>query len=143
MECYLVVKKICYAKYVDEYFGRWIENVQTKMNTTAFHEMMGKTCSRKLLLNNKTVGVFAYSEEKDKIDGIFTQMVGTAQNKGIGSFYLKYITTPSERINKPIFLKVFKSNPAQNLYRRFSFEIYCKTSTHCLIKYTPVKINNG
>ena len=34
---YLAIKKICYKKYVDEYFGGWIDDVQVEMNTNAFN----------------------------------------------------------------------------------------------------------
>jgi len=43
----------------------------------------------------------------------------------------------SKEIKKPIFLKVFKSNPAQNLYKQFGFETYSETSTHYLMKFDP------
>lgn len=136
---YINVKRACYKKYVDEYFGGWVEDAQVKMNTDAFNSMMKETCFKKLLLDNKVIGFLAYDEQEDRIDGISIQMFKTAQNKGIGTFYLKHITLISDNKNKPIFLKVFKSNPAQNLYKRFGFEIYSETSTHYLMKYDPVK----
>ncbi|MFA6942017.1 MAG: GNAT family N-acetyltransferase [Clostridiaceae bacterium] len=139
---YLDVKRVCYRKYVDEYYGGWIENIQIKMNTDVFDNMMKETYFQKLLLNNVPVGFFAYNEQKDKIDGISIQMIEIAQNKGVGSFYLKHITSLSKDTNKPIFLKVFKSNPAKNLYKRFEFEIYCETVTHYLMRYNPIKAND-
>lgn len=35
-----------------------------------------------------------------------------------------------------IDLRVFISNPAQNLYKRFGFAVYDKTRSHYLMKYT-------
>ena len=89
--------------------------------------------------HNVTVGFFSYNELEDKIEGISIQMIELAQNKGMGSFYLQFIISLSQKTNKPIFLKVFKSNPAQNLYKGFGFEIYCETETHYLMRYNPMK----
>ena len=90
------------------------------------------------MLHNKTVGFFGFNESEDKIDGITIQMISEAQNHGIGSFYLEQIITLSKKTNKAIFLKVFKSNPAKDLYKRFCFETYDETDTHYLMRYNPV-----
>lgn len=136
---YIDIKRICYKKYVDEYYGGWIEDIQIKMNTNTFNDMMKETCFQKLLLNNVPVGFFAYNELDDKIEGISIQMIELSQRKGVGSFYLQYITSLSKKENKPVFLKVFKSNPAQNLYKRFGFDKYSETETHYLMRYNPMK----
>jgi hypothetical protein len=47
---YLVIKKICYKKYVDEYFDGWIDDVQVEMNTNAFNKLIGKSNFLKILL---------------------------------------------------------------------------------------------
>jgi ribosomal protein S18 acetylase RimI-like enzyme len=134
---YLFVKKYCYKKYVDEYYGGWIDDMQIDMNTDIFEKTIKQTCFQKIMLYNKTVGFFGYNELEDKIGGITIQMIKEAQNHGLGSYYLEYLLLLSAKSNKPIFLKVFKSNPAQNLYKRFGFEIYDETSTHYLMKYIP------
>lgn len=137
LQDYIDVKRKCYKKYVDEYYGGWVEDIQIKMNTNAFFNMMKESCFIKLLLNGSIVGFFAYDEQDSKIGGISIQIIEIAQNKGIGSFYLNYITSLSNQQNKPIFLKVFISNPAQNLYKRFGFTIYDKTVSHYLMRYDP------
>ena len=136
---YVDVKRCCYNKYVDEYYGGWIDNLQINMNTDAFKNMLKETCFQKILFNNVTVGFFSYNELEDKIEGISIQMTELAQNKGMGSFYLQFITSLSQKTNKPIFLKVFKSNPARNLYKRFGFDKYSETETHYLMRYNPIK----
>lgn len=139
LDNYIDVKRVCYKKYVDEYYGGWIEDIQIKMNTDAFNEMMKETCFQKLLLNNVPVGFFAYNELHDKFEGISIQMIELSQRKGVGSFYLQYIASLSMKENKPVFLKVFKSNPAQNLYKRFGFYKYGETEMHYLMMYNPMK----
>lgn len=137
LDRYIDVKRTCYRKYVDEYYGGWIENIQIKMNTDVFLDMINNTCFQKILLNDLTVGFLSYDEEVDRIEKISIQMIGIAQHKGIGSLYLQHITMLSKETKKPIFLKVFKSNPAQNLYKQFGFETYVETSTHYLMKFNP------
>jgi len=134
---YLVVKKACYEKYVDEYFGGWVDNVQLKMQMNEFNEARNQSCFKKISLNGETVGFFAFNELDEKIDYISIQMIEKTQNMGVGSFYLNEVTSLSEKTKKPIFLKVFKSNPAQNLYKRFGFTIYDETYSHYLMKYEP------
>jgi GNAT superfamily N-acetyltransferase len=134
---YLIIKKICYEKYVDEYYGGWKNNVQIEMNAKVFNETAKQSAFIKILLNGETVGFFAFDERNDKIGGITIQMTEKAQNKGIGSFYLEHIISISDKNKKPIFLKVFKSNPAQNLYKRYGFKTYDESSTHYLMRYDP------
>lgn len=134
---YYNISRTCYEKYVDEYFGGWVEETQIKMNTDAFNNEMKETCFKKLLLNGSIVGFLAFDVHDDKIDGIMIQMIEYAQNKGIGSFYLSHIVSLSNQQNKPIFLRVFKTNPAQNLYKRFGFEVYDETHSHYLMRYDP------
>ena len=133
-----IVGKACYEKYVDEYFGGWADDFQFKMQTDAFNEAKKESCFKKIILKGEIVGFFAFNETDDKIGGISIQMIEKAQNMGLGSFYLNKIVSLSENSKKPIFLKVFKSNPAQNLYKRFGFTIYDETVSHYLMRYDPV-----
>ena len=134
---YFVIGRACYEKYVDEYFGGWVDDFQIKMNTDAFNNAIMRSTFKKILLFDEIVGFFAFDELNDKIDGVSIQMIEKARNMGIGSYYLKHIHSLSERDKKPIFLKVFKSNPAQNLYRRFGFVVYNDSISHYFMKYTP------
>ena len=136
---YLIIKKKCYKKYVDEYYGGWVDTVQTEMNTNAFNRLSNKSNFLKILLNSETVGFFSFDVLENKIEGITIQLIEQARNMGLGSFYLNYITSLSDKNSVPIFLKVFKSNPAKNLYNRFGFKIYDETSSHYLMRYNPTK----
>lgn len=141
LDAYLDVKRACYRKYVDEYYGGWIEDVQISMNSDMFNRAMGSTCFQKILHGGIPAGFLSYHEHEDKIGGISIQMMEAARNKGIGSLFLKHITDLSQKTGKPVFLKVFKSNPARNLYGRFGFKTYDETRTHFLMRYNP-GINN-
>ena len=134
---YYDISRACYEKYVDEYFGDWVEESQIKMNRNSFDNKMKQTCFKKLLIDGLIVGFCAFDVQEGKIDGVMIQMLECAQNKGIGSFYLGYIISLSNQQSKPIFLRTFMSNPAQNLYKRFGFIIYNKTVSHYLMKFVP------
>jgi len=136
-DIYFLINRACYEKYVDEFFGGWVDDFQIKMNTDAFIKALNQSTFKKILLNNEAVGFFAFDELHDRIDGISIQMLGKAQNMGIGSFYLNHIVSLSEKDKKPISLRVFKSNPAQNLYKKFGFKIYDETHSHYLMRYDP------
>lgn len=133
---YLNIKRNCYKNYVDQYFGGWIEDVQIKMNRDAFDKARKQSCFCKIILDGETVGFFGYGELEDRIDEITIQMLEKAQNYGVGSYYLGEITKLSDKTDKPIFLKVFKSNPAQNLYKRFGFKIYDESMSHYFMRYS-------
>jgi len=136
-QAYYAISRECYEIYVDEYFGGWDEQVQIDMNSNHFCEKFAQTAFKKLLLHDEVVGFYAFDELGDKIDGISIQMTQKARGKGVGRCYLEYVTAIAERDVKPIFLQVFKSNPAQNLYKRHGFVVYDESASHYLMRYNP------
>lgn len=136
-DAYYRISRACYEPYVDEYFGGWVEDFQLNMNTEHFRKNFSRTCFKKISLCGEVVGFFSFDEQADKIDGISVQMLDAARGMGIGSFYLRHITAIAEAGGKPIFLQVFKTNPARHLYGRFGFEIYGENESHFLMRYAP------
>ena len=136
-DAYYTISRECYEIYVDEYFGGWNEQVQIEMNSNHFSKKFAQTTFKKLLLHGEAVGFYAFDELEDKIDGISIQMTQKARGKGVGHCYLTHITTIANRDAKPIYLQVFKSNPAQNLYKRHGFVVYGESVSHYLMKYDP------
>ena len=124
------LKKICYKKYVDEFFGGWNEEIQRKMYEEFILEKRNDI--RLLYVNDNLVG-FVDGRNKDKYS--YEQgnicLLPEFRGKGIGSWYLNEVIKNHK--NKDIYLRVFKSNPAQNLYKRFGFEIYDETKSHYLM----------
>lgn len=131
LEDYLRIKRICYEKYTMEYYGSWNE----EMNRESFARVLGATCFKKILMNGKTVGFFAFREMEDEIGIISIEMLEESRNKGIGTFFLGLVTEMSRKTGKPASLKVFKSNPARDLYGRFGFNVCAKTESHYHMKY--------
>ena len=131
------VKKLCYQKYVEEYFGGWDDNVQRKM----FDDLMKQDAKHTYIINveNRPVGFF--SDGEDTPEGYHPNnlcLLPECRGKGIGSDILNNVFAKHK--NQNIYLKVFKSNPAQNLYKRLGFEVYDETKSHYLMVRTKEKI---
>ena len=131
------VKKLCYQKYVEEYFGGWDDNVQRKM----FADLMKQDAKRTYIIyvDNKPVGFF--SDGEDNAEGYHPNnlcLLPECRGKGIGSDILNKVLEKHK--NQDIYLKVFKSNPAQNLYKRLGFETYDETKSHYLMVRTKEKV---
>ena len=137
-ERYYYIIRVCYEKYIDEYYGGWVEETQLKMNTDTFNRRMNQSTFKKLLLNDEVVGFIAFDVLPDKIDGISVQLLDQAQNMGIGSCCLNHIVTLSKKHIIPACLVVFKSNPSQNLCNKFGFIPYDETDSKYLLKYDPI-----
>lgn len=134
---WLETKKECYRAYVDEYYGGWIDEMQIQLNTASFAKALGLTCFRKIIHNNATVGFFGYRVLPDRIADVTIHMCESSRNKGIGSCFLHFLTDVSRKSGKPIYLKVFKTNPARHLYARFGFHIYAETESHFQMIFDP------
>ena len=137
LQDYIHVKKECFKQYVDEYFGGWVDEVQREKNAKGFRDMLTRTCFKKIVHEHIIVGFFTYNEQEDKIDGVTIQLLESVRNMGIGSFCLKHLTALSAETRKPVFLRVFRSNPARRLYMRFGFVVYDQTASHDLMRYDP------
>ena len=134
---WLETKKACYKRYVDQYYGGWIEAQQIQLNTKTFHNASKLTYFRKIVLNNRTVGFLGYDEKSDRIDSITIHMLEEARNHGVGSAFLNQIIALCGNTGKHASLKVFKTNPARRLYERNGFKVYGETDSHYLMEYTP------
>lgn len=134
---WLESKKECYRSYVDQYYGGRIDDVQNRLNTKSFTDACAMSFFRKITLEGETVGFFGYNETQDRIDRVTIHMYEHARNHGIGSYFLHELTELSKSSGKTIYLKVFKSNPAQALYQRYGFHTYDETSSHFLMRFSP------
>lgn len=135
VEVWIDSKKACYKKYVDRYYSGWNDQVQAKMNSESFAKAMQMRYFRKITLAGEIVGFCGYDEAEDRIFGVTIHMYESARNHGIGSDFLRQLTEYSKSVKKPVYLKVFKTNPARRLYERFGFEQYDETDSHYLMVY--------
>ena len=128
-------KKACYRVYVDRYYGGWNDEMQVSLNTEAFGKSRSMSFFRKIVLDGSTVGFCGYDEQSDRIAGVTIHMYEKARNQGIGSYFLEQLTEYSRSRGKPVYLKVFRTNPARRLYERFGFSTYGETDSHYLMLF--------
>ena len=103
MNDFVRVNRLSYKKYIDEYsdfFGEWNDEVAIN----AFRCKMRLSFFGKLILNDEAVGFLNYDVKENAIDDISITIIETAQNKGIGSFFLSYLIKSSNEMGKPIDL---------------------------------------
>ena len=142
MQDYIQVNRLCVKCYVDEYpeeLGVWDDKNVVK----SFHKKMNHTFFRKLMLGKETAGFLSYDVKPDKIDGISINFIEKSRNHGIGSLFLTHIIKLSHEYNVPIFLCVFKTNPALHLYIRFDFKLSGYRKPICIMRYIPSKRQIG
>ncbi|WP_313185592.1 hypothetical protein [Lacrimispora sp.] len=142
LEKYIDINRACRKKYMDEYNGGWIDDIQVILNTDSFHKMLKYSCFKKILQFNTIVGFFSFNELTDKICEISLFLTGPARLKGIEAFYLKHITTLSKQVSKPIFLNVYKSDPVHELYKQFGFKIYDQSRAQYIMSFNQEDTND-
>lgn len=123
-------KKACFREYVDRWYGGWNDEMQLRMNAATFEKSRKLSVFRKILLCGETVGFLGFDEGETEITGLLIHMEHRACGLGLGSWFLREIRA----LGKPASLKVFKDNPARQLYQRHDFRIIGETATHYIMK---------
>lgn len=121
------LKEENFKKYIEECWGWDLEDQHRRQK-----EDLELNISRKkiIMVNGNSVGVYATGY----LDGDFfieeINILKEYQNYKIGSRILK--NQLEENASKGIVtkLRVFKNNPAKNLYERLGFKVYKEIETH-------------
>ena len=125
------VKKTVYKKYVEENFGEWNDDDQYKF----MDEFVLSSADHIFIIvsNGEKIG---FVNGKNLDDGSYEQgnlcILPNWQGKGIGTEILQKVI--SEHSNQTIKLRVFKQNPAKNLYEKLGFEVVGETKSHFLME---------
>ncbi len=135
LESYINIRRDCLKKYVDDYNGGWMEEIQVIIGTDNFHKMQTYTCFQKVLQNHRIVGFFTFAEQADRFGSIALQLMKSVRHMGLEAFYISCITSLSREADKPVFLHLYKSDPIQGLYKQFGFIIYDQSRTHYLMSF--------
>ncbi len=69
------------------------------------------------------VGLLKYVADHNRIEILQLQIAPKFQGKGIGKQVLHMMILKAKSVNKILFLKVLKENPAKYLYERIGFKI--------------------
>lgn len=131
------IQRECYKSYVEEYFGGWNEEDQHRRCDASFEEMSAGDFFAAVTLGGEVAGFIGYDVKADRIDGVSIQLRAGARNRGLGSYFLEYLTGLADDLGLPVYLKVFKSNPARHLYRQFGFSVFDEDDSHYKMRYSP------
>lgn len=121
------VKKEAYKKYVEEYWGVWIEEDQRN-----YFESFLKQYKEDIFIiqvNNEDIGFYNGENLEDgsyEIGNIC--IIPKYQGKGIGTQILKDVMKEHE--HQVLHIQYFKSNKAGNLYKRLGFVPDGETQFH-------------
>ncbi len=111
--------------YVDEIYG-WNDTIQKEF----FENGFSPNDITVITVDGLDAGMFELAKDQD---GYFLRRIEihpSFQNRGVGSYIIQEILSRATSEDENSRLMVFKINPAQNLYKRLSFEVTDETETH-------------
>ena len=120
------MKKEAYQKYVEQYFGSWVEE-QQRASFKTFIETY-KEGTFVITLDGHNIGFYNGIATDDAYEIGNICIIPEYQNRGIGTAVLKELL--SKNLDKTISLQYFKSNPVGSLYERLGFRRIGETEYH-------------
>ena len=120
--------------YVIKTWGNWNEDFQREFFSRYFQTIEFQI----IVVNDKNVGIVAFSRSEKSIVIDEIQILPEYQNKGIGTLILSDIIADAQKAKIEINLRVLKVNDiAQNFYNKLGFEKIGNTETHFLLSKKP------
>lgn len=129
---------IAYKDTVTAQFGEWNNELQDKFFNDAWHPESSEIIS----LDESLAGYCQIERTPESIILHELVMSPDFQGQGIGTKIIAEIIQESEEKEIPVRLQVLKQNPAQNLYKKFGFEIENETDTHFEMIFDPNRLKN-
>jgi ribosomal protein S18 acetylase RimI-like enzyme len=118
--------------YVEDTWGKWDDVWQQ----VYFHEHFRPQDLQVLQLDGVDIGVISIQERTEEIFLGILQILPAYQRRGIGSKIIRDLLIRAARQNKPVALKVLKSNRlARALYQRHGFGVTGETETHYVMAW--------
>jgi len=113
-------------KYVEEAFGGWDAAVQRRDFDARLllpsHEILER--------GGRAIGCLATAQLPDALALHRVFLLPEAQNQGIGGALVREVIARGAGLGLPVRLRVFKNNPAHELYRRLGFAVIGESETH-------------
>ena len=124
------LKEKCFKWYIQKIYS-WDEKLQVELSKKEMDEHLSDM--NIIQQEGKDLGLFTfyYDDIGDACVGMFA-ILPEFQSKGIGTQVLSDIL--AENVDKRIYLKTYKENPARLLYQRVGFKKYDETDTHWLME---------
>ena len=125
------IKKIAYRPYVEKFWGAWDEEKQRVF----FADFIKKVQNSLLIIEYKSssIGIYHGDMTEPDIYEIGNIIVDpNHQGQGIGTDILLNMIKKYSKVKMQ--LRVFKGNPAVDLYHRLGFMIVDETRTHYIME---------
>ena len=126
---YIKCQMDAFEKYILEFFG------VCDMAVMESHLKLLKPNLLKITVKNQTAGYVYYKEEDAKIIVDVFTLLPEYRNNGLGSSILQDFIKTADKLNKPIILDTFKSNPAKEFYERNGFVVVDENYSHYILRY--------
>jgi ribosomal protein S18 acetylase RimI-like enzyme len=118
--------------YIDQTWG-WNEDWQAAYFRENF-DLTGKSIIQQ---GGQNIGCIAVLDEGQHIFLSYIALVPSHQRMGIGTRLIEKVLQQGREMQKPVTLKVLKTNPAWALYSRLGFSITRTSDTHYLMTAFP------
>ena len=113
-------------KYVEEAFGGWDEAAQRR----DFDRRLLLSTHEILERDGRAIGCLSTAQLPDAIALHRVFLLREAQGQGIGTALVREVIARGAALGLPVRLRVFKTNPAHELYRRLGFAVVGEDATH-------------
>jgi ribosomal protein S18 acetylase RimI-like enzyme len=128
------VNKTNMEDHVINTWGNWNEDYQKDFFSRYFQTIEFQI----IVLNDKNVGIVAFSRNETSIIIDEIQILPEYQSKGIGTLILLDIIANAQKAKMEISLRVLKVNYiAQKFYYKLGFEKVGDTETHVILSKKP------
>ncbi len=119
--------------YVEATFGAWKEEEQRER----FFATTDPETHQVVELAGRPIGCLKVTRKVEEIRLQRVFLLPEFQGRGIGTHLVEALLAEAREAGLPLRLRVFRVNPAQELYRRLGFEVVGETETHILMAYEP------
>ncbi len=113
-------------KYVEEALGGWDEAAQRR----DFNARLLLPTHEILERDGRAIGCLSTAQLPDAIALHRVFLLPEAQGQGVGTELVREVIARAAALGLPVRLRVFKTNPAHELYRRLGFAVVGESETH-------------
>ena len=120
-----------FTKYIMEFFGT------CDISIMEGHLQILKPYLFKIIVENQIAGYVYFKEESSQITVDVFTLLSNYRNNGLGTVIIQDFVKTADKLNKPIVLDTFKTNPAKKFYERNGFQVVDENFSHYILKYFP------
>ncbi len=132
--------RITMREYVEQTWGAWDEALYREQ----FDATFDPAAQQIIVVDGTAAGVVwvRHFPDYDYLNRIY--ILPEFQNRGIGTAVLKQLIESANANDRPLELRVLKSNPrAQQLYERLGFTVYVSIEHHHMLRCSPSQADDS